>query len=161
MAGRIEAWDVEPVVRPGVRPGRRQRLTRMTREQVAGRTGPVRQVRYRDEVVSPLALESGCRTLLLRAQRAIGAVVLSGTFARELSATVGEPVLRQHEWDIAVAPREITELLLDLVSSYGGGAIGPMTAAVMVSQNDAVSLARDALQQAALAAQALVLPGHR
>jgi hypothetical protein len=62
--------SVEPVVNPGVREARRQRLIRMTKEQIAGRTGPVRQVRYRDEVVSPLALELECRKLLLRAQRA-------------------------------------------------------------------------------------------
>jgi hypothetical protein len=43
------AWvsSVAPVVNPGVREARRQLLIRMTKEQIAGRTGPVQQVRYR------------------------------------------------------------------------------------------------------------------
>jgi hypothetical protein len=53
-------------------------------------------------------------------------------------------VLRRHEWEIAVALREISELLLDLASSYAGGTAGPMTTAMLVSQNRAISLARDA-----------------
>ena len=64
-------------------------------------------------------------------------------------------MLRQHEWDIAVALREITELLLDLVSSYGGGTAGPMTAAVLVSQNRAISIARDATTARVLALELL------
>jgi len=75
MVGDVPASSVEPVVNPRVRAGKGQRLIRMTKEQIAGRTGPVRQIRYRDQVVSPLALELDCRRLLLRAQRAIGTVV--------------------------------------------------------------------------------------
>ena len=144
MVGTGGAWSVEPVVNPAVREGRRQRLIRMTKEQVAGRTGPVRQIRFRDQVVSPLALELECRKLMRRAQRAIAVVVSSGVYTRDLRGTVEEAVLRRHEWEIAVALREITELLLDLVSSAGGGTAGPMTAAVLVSQNRAISMARDA-----------------
>jgi hypothetical protein len=91
---------------------------------------------------------------------------------RDLRGTVEEPVLRRHEWEIAVGLREITELLLDLVSSAGGGTAGPMTATVLVSQNRAISMARDAttarvltlretLQLATLAAEALALPELR
>jgi hypothetical protein len=144
MVGTGGAWSVEPVVNPALREGRRQRLIRMTKEQVAGRTGPVRQIRFRDQVVSPLALELECRKLMRRAQRAIAVVVSSGVYARDLRGTVEEAVLRRHEWEIAVALREITELLLDLVSSAGGGTAGPMTATVLVSQNRAISMARDA-----------------
>ncbi len=144
MVGTVGAGSVEPVVNPSLREGRRRRLVRMVREQVAGRTGPVRQVRYRDEVVSPLALEAGCRQLLRRTQQAIAAVVTSGVYARDLRGAVDEQVLRQHEWEIAVALREITELLLDLVSSAGGGTAGPMTATVLLSQNRAIAIARDA-----------------
>ena len=61
MVGDAGAWSVEPVVNPGLREARRRRLIRMTKEQIAGRTGPVRQVRYRDQVVSPLALELECQ----------------------------------------------------------------------------------------------------
>ncbi|MDQ2810466.1 MAG: hypothetical protein M3Z75_00935 [Actinomycetota bacterium] len=144
MVGPVGAWSVEPAVNPTLREAKRQRLIRMTKEQTAGRTGPVRQVRYRDQVVSPLALERECRTLLQRAQHAIATIVTSRVYAADLRGTVGEPVLQQHEWEIAVALREITELLLDLVSSYAGGTAGPMTTAVLVSQNRAISIARDA-----------------
>jgi hypothetical protein len=116
----------------------------MTKEQIAGRAGPVRQIRYRDQVVSPLALDRECRKLLQRAQGASATIVTSRVYAGDLRGSVAEAVLRQHEWDIAVALREITELLLDLVSSHGGGTAGPMTTAVLVSQNRAISIARDA-----------------
>src|SRR6266480_6579399 len=144
MVGDVGAWSVEPVVNPSLREARRRRLMRMTREQIAGRAGPLRQVRYRDQVVSPLGLELECRMLLQRAQHAIATIVTSGVYAGDLRGAVEELVLRQHEWDIAVALREITELLLDLVSSSGGGTAGPMTATVLLSQNRAISIARDA-----------------
>lgn len=108
MVGSVDAWSVEPVVNPRVGPLWRKRLIRMTKAEIEGRSGPRRQVRYRDTVVSPLALELECRKLLHRALR------------------------------------EITELLLDLVSSMGGNTAGPMTAAVLLSQNRAISMARDA-----------------
>ena len=144
MAGNAGAPSVEPVVNPQVREARRRRLIRMTKEQIAGRSGPVRQIRYRDEVVSPLALELECRKLLQRTQRAIATIVTSRVYAGDLRATVAEPILRWHEWEIAVALREITELLLDLVSDYAGGMGGPMTTAVLLSQNRAISIAREA-----------------
>src|SRR2546429_1493304 len=141
MVGDVGAWSVEPVANPGLRDARRRRLMRMTKEQIAGRTGPLRQVRYRDLVVSPLALELECRKLLQRAQCAIATIVTSGVYAGDLRGAVEELVLRQHEWDIAVALREITELLLDLVSSSGGGTAGAMTTPVLLSPNRAVSIA--------------------
>ncbi len=144
MVGDASGWRVEPVVNPGLRDARGRRLIRMTNDQIAGRTGPVRQVRYREQVVSPLALERECRQLLQRAQHAIATIVTSQVYASDLRGAVDEPVLRQHEWDIAVALREITELLLDLASSYGGGTAGPMTTAMLVSQSRAVTIARNA-----------------
>ena len=155
MVGTVDAGRAEPVVYPGVREGRQRRLIRMTKEQTAGRSGPVRQVRYRDEVVSPLALESGCLELLRRAQQAVSSVVASGVYARDLRGAVEEHVLRLHEWEIAVALREITELLLDLVASAGGGTAGPMTATVLLSQNRAVTIARDATTARVLALELL------
>ena len=149
------ARSVEPVVNPSLREAKRQRLIRMTKEQIAGRTGPVRQIRYRDQVVSPLALELECRKLLQRAQRAIDTIVTSRVYAGDLRGTVEEPVLQQHEWEIAIALREITELLLDLVSSYANGTAGPMTTAVLVSQNRAISIARDATTARVLALELL------
>jgi hypothetical protein len=155
MVGDAGAGSVEPAVNPSVREARRRRLIRMTKEQIAGRTGPLRQVRYRDLIVSPLALELDCRKLLQRAQRAIATIVTSRVYAGDLRGTVEEPVLRQHEWEIAVALREITELLLDLVSDYAGGTAGPMTTAILISQNRAISIARDATTARILALELL------
>jgi hypothetical protein len=144
MVGILGAGSAEPVPNPALMAAKRRRLVRMTKEQIAGRTGPVRQVRYRDQVVSPLALEAGCRQLLTRTQRAVTAIVSAGVYAKQLQSAVEERVLRQHEWEIAVSLRDITELLLDLVSSYSAGMAGPMTTAVLASQNRALSVARDA-----------------
>ena len=155
MVGSVGAWSVEPVANPSLREAKRQRLIRMVKEQIAGRTGPVRQIRSRDQVVSPLALERECRKLLERAQHAIATIVTSRVYAGDLRGAVEEPILRQHEWEIAVALREITEFLLDLVSSYGGGTAGPMTAPVLISQNRAVSIARDATTARVLALELL------
>src|SRR5580692_4147921 len=144
MAGDAGASGIEPVANPDLREGKRQRLIRMTKTQIAGRRGPTRQIRYRDEVVSPIALEQGCRSLLHRAQCAIATIVDSPVYAGHLRAAAEEPVLRWHEWHIAVALRDITELLLDLASGYAGGTAGPMTTTILLSQNRAISLARDA-----------------
>ena len=127
MVGDAGATGVEPVANPDLREGKRLRLIRMTKPQIAGRTGPLRQIRRRDEVVSPLALELGCRRLLHRAQRAIATIMTRGVRGRAAGSAVEEPVLRWHEWEIAVALREITELLLELASGYAGGTAGPMT----------------------------------
>jgi hypothetical protein len=167
MAGNVSAWGVAPVVNPSLRGPKGQRLFRMAQEQSAGRSGPVRQTRRRDEVVSPLAFERECAKLMLRAQRAIATILMSQVYAYDLRETIREFVLRQHEWEIAVALREITELLLDLASTSGGGPVGPMTATILVSQNRAISIARDAttarvLSMELLAAEALTLPeAHR
>jgi hypothetical protein len=76
-------------------------------------------------------------------------------YARDLRGTVEEHVLRQHQWEIAVSLREITELLLDLVSSAGGGTVGPMTATVLLPQNRAIAIARDATTARVLALELL------
>jgi hypothetical protein len=155
MTGDAGALSAEPVVNPGVREARARRLIRMTKEQIAGRTGPVRQIRHRDQVVSPLALELECRKLLQRAQRAISTIVTSKVYAGDLRDTVGEVVLRQHEWEIAVALREITELLLDLVADNARGMAGPMTTTILVSQNRAITIARNATTTRVLALELL------
>jgi hypothetical protein len=155
MVGNGGAWSVEPVANPSLREAKRRRLIRMAKEQIAGRPGPVRQIRYRDQLVSPLALERDCQKLLQRAQQATTIIVTSRVYAGDLRETVAEPVLRRHEWEIAIALREITELLLDLVSSYARGTAGPMTTAVLVSQNRAVSIARDATTDRVLALESL------
>ena len=144
MVGNAAGWYVEPVANPRLREAKRQRLIRMAKQQIAGRTGPVRQIRLLNELVSPLALDRDCGVLLLRTQRAIAAIVTSTVYAGDLRSAASVPALRQHEWEIAVELREITELLFDLVSSSGGGRAGPMTAPVLLSQHRAIEIARDA-----------------
>jgi hypothetical protein len=59
-----------------------------------------------------------------------------------LSGTVQEPALKRHEWEIACSLREISELLTELASAFAQGSAGPMTTAVVASQNRAITLAR-------------------
>ncbi|MGH3186276.1 MAG: hypothetical protein ACRDPY_08725 [Streptosporangiaceae bacterium] len=118
MVGTAGAGNVEPVVNPSLREAKRQCLIRVTKQQIAGRAGPLRQIRRRDEVVSPLALELECRKLLLRAQHAIRAIVTSRVYAGDLRGTVQEPVLRQHEWETG-GPRG------PAAGHPGGGGAGP------------------------------------
>ena len=114
----------------------------------AGMTTPVIEVSSgtpddRDRFVEPSDLDDSCRELLRRAQRAIGAVFGSGVYASDfLDHAAGETVLRWHEWDIAAALREITRLRAELGSA---AAAGPMAAAVLDSQQHALTLARDAI----------------
>ncbi|HUN38361.1 MAG TPA: hypothetical protein VMU95_40745 [Trebonia sp.] len=145
MHGDIGQGLVYPVANPDLREGKRQRLIRAAMYQALGRVGPVRQKRYRDEVVSPLALESSCRQLLSRTQTAIATTVYAGVYAANLSGAVRVEDLRRHEWEIAVALREISELLAELAASFAAGGAGPMTMAVVVSQNRAILTAREGI----------------
>ena len=103
--------------------------------------------RDRDRIVDPSDLDGPCRELLLRAQRAIAAVLGSEVYASDmLDHAAGEMVLRWHEWDIAAALRTITRLRAELAASAAAGGAGPMAAAVLDSQQRAVTLARDATE---------------
>ena len=113
---------------------------------LAGRRAPMRQIRYRDKIVGPLALDLSCHQLLLRAQRAIVSVLSSEVYAADLRNTPNESVLRWHEWEIAIALRDITELRVEHASSASAGGPGPMTAAVLESHERALTLAWDATE---------------
>ena len=103
--------------------------------------------RDRDRIVDPSDLDGPCRELLLRAQRAIAAVLGSEVYASDmLDHAAGEMVLRWHEWDIAAALRVITRLRAEVAASAAAGGAGPMAAAVLDSQQRAVTLARDATE---------------
>jgi hypothetical protein len=155
MVGSVGAGRVEPVVNPIMQKTERLRLYRMAVAETVGKVGPVRQTGFRDQVVSPLALEQNCGVLLQRAQRAIATIVTSGIYSGDLRDTLQEPILRQHEWEIAVALREITELMLDLVSSHTTRTAGPMTNAVMAPQKRAILIARDATRDRVRALESL------
>jgi hypothetical protein len=101
----------------------------------------------RDRIVDPSDLDDPCREILLRAQRAIAAVLGSEVYASDmLDHAAGEMVLRWHEWDIAAALREITRLRAELAASAAAGGAGPLAAAVLDSQQRALTLARDATE---------------
>lgn len=143
---RYDAWDIAPVVNPSLPANMRQRMIRKSKATTpAGRPTPMRQVLYRDEVVGPVALDLPCRQLLYRAQRSIARVLRSGVYATDLRNTVPESVLRRHEWEIATALRDITELRAEYASSAAVAGPGPMTAAVLASQRRALTLAQDAV----------------
>jgi hypothetical protein len=114
MVGNTGELPAGPVVDPSLRAGKQRRLFRDTREEMARRKGPVRQVLNRDQVVSPIALEQKCLELLQRTQHAITTIVTSRVYLADLRETLGGHVLRQHEWQIALELREITELMLEL-----------------------------------------------
>jgi hypothetical protein len=92
---------------------------------------------------------------MLRTERAITTIATSKVYADELRDIVRKQVLIQHEWEIAVALREITELLSDLASGYAEGVGGPMTTAVLMSQNRAISIAKDATTTRVVALESL------
>jgi hypothetical protein len=123
MVGSTGELPAGPVVNPSLRAGKQKRLYRDTREEMARRKGPVRQVLNRDLVVSPIALEQKSLELLQRTQHAITTIVTSRVYMADLRETLGGYVLRQHEWQIAMELREISELMLEL-ASYAGPARG-------------------------------------
>ncbi|MGZ4435937.1 MAG: hypothetical protein ACXVW7_20295 [Trebonia sp.] len=147
-----DAWDIMPVVNPSLPANRRQRMIRRSKMTTpVGRPAPMRQVLHRDEVVGPLALDRPCRHLLRRVQRSITRVLRSGVYAADLRTTVPESVLRRHEWEIAFALRDITELRVEYASSASAAGPGPMTAAVLASQRRALTLAQEAVASRASA----------
>jgi hypothetical protein len=87
-------------------------------------------------------LDPSCRELLLRAQRAIGSSLQSGIQVNSAAERiVEEPVLRQHEWEIAAALRTLTRRRAEHQASLREGEPGPATAAVLEGQQHALELA--------------------
>jgi hypothetical protein len=75
-------------------------------------------------------------------------------YLADLRGTLGKIVLQQHEWQIAVELREVSELMLEL-SSYTTATAGPMTNAVLVPQKRAILIARDATAARVVALESL------
>ncbi len=82
--------------------------------------------------------------LLRQTQNTICAILESGVYGRHSSGhSVDEPALRRHEWEIAVALKEISNLDRELQRSTVDGLPGPMTVAVLDSQRKALMLAKN------------------
>jgi hypothetical protein len=139
------SWDIMPVANPDVPEGKRRRLIRdsLLMDPV-GPAEPTYQVRHRDQIVQLDSLDRSCRRLLLRAQVAIDSVVDSGLDEAGLPDTVAERTLRRHEWDIAVALRDISELRAEHEVN-AAASVGPMTDTVLQPHKRALQFAQDAI----------------
>jgi hypothetical protein len=139
------SWLIMPVTSPDLRAGKRRRLVRdVAAKDPIGLTEPLYQLRHREQVVVPSSLDRPCRELLRRAQAAIDAALQPGAGEAGLPDTVTDATLQQHEWEIAVALRDITDLRAEHELNAAASA-GPMTAAVLQPQQRAVRLAQDAI----------------
>jgi hypothetical protein len=140
------SWDIMPVVSPALRERKRRRLIRSScAYDPVGLAEPLYQLRHRDQVVMPSALDRVSRELLIRAQAAISSALDSVTDdALESPDIVTEYTLRWHEWQIAIALRDITNLRAEHEFNTAASA-GPMTDSVLAPQQRALRLA-DAIE---------------
>ncbi|HEY6787827.1 MAG TPA: hypothetical protein VI365_10990 [Trebonia sp.] len=141
------SWDVMPVASPALGERKQRHLIggSLAHDPV-GLAEPVYQLRHRDQVVVPSALDRVCRELLIRAQDAINSALDSVTDdAAEFPGIVPEPTLRWHEWQIAIALRGITELRAEHEFNAAASA-GPMTDSVLGPQQRALQLAQEAIE---------------
>jgi hypothetical protein len=139
------SWDIMPVANPDLPEGKRRRIVRdsLARDPV-GAAKPAYQVRHRHQIVAPFSLDRACRQLLLRAQVAIDSVLGSALQQAGLPDIVAEGTLRRHEWEIAVALRDITELRTEHEFNTADS-MGPLTDAVLQPHQRALQLAQDAI----------------
>jgi hypothetical protein len=126
------SWDIMPVVSPALRERKRRRLIRSScAYDPVGLAEPLYQLRHRDQVVMPSALDRVSRELLIRAQAAISSALDSVTDdALESPDIVTKYTLRWHEWQIAIALRDITNLRAEHEFNAAASA-GPMTNSVL------------------------------
>src|SRR5581483_4153353 len=121
------SWDIMPVADPALRERKRRRLIRSScAADPVGLAEPLYQLRHREQVVVPSALDRVSRELLIRAQAAIGSALdPAAGDAPESPDIVTELTLRRHEWQIAVALRDITDLRAEHEFNAAASA-GPM-----------------------------------
>ncbi len=141
------SWEVMPVARPDLRRRKRRRLIRRSlASDPVGLPEPLYQLRQRDQVVMPSALDRTSRGLLIRAQSAISSA-LDPVVDEEVQPPdiLAEPALRWHEWQIALALRDITDLRAEHEFNAASSA-GPLTDSVLGPQQRALQLAQDAIE---------------
>jgi hypothetical protein len=141
------SWDIMPVASPALRDRKRRRLigSSLARDPV-GLAEPLYQLRHRDQVVLPSALDRMSRELLIRTQIAISSALDPVTDEPVQSPDLlAESTLRWHEWQIAIALRDITDLRAEY--EYNAAAsTGPLTFSVLGPQQRALQVAQDAIQ---------------
>lgn len=141
------SWDIMPVTNPDL-PERKQR--RLVRNNLVtdpvGLAEPLYQLRHRDEIVAPSALDRVSRELVIRAQTAIASALDSVLDdAVQSSDILTEATLRGHEWEIAVALRDVTDLRAEHEFNAAASA-GPLTDSVLGPQRRALQLAHEAIE---------------
>ena len=141
------SWDIMPVTNPELPYRKQRRLVRSNlMNDPVGLAEPLYQLRHRDQIVAPSALDRLSRELVIRAQTAIAAALDS--LLDEGVPTSGflpEPTLRWHEWQIAVALRDISDLRAEHEFNAATSA-GPLTESVLGPQQRALQLAHDAIE---------------
>jgi hypothetical protein len=139
------SWDVVPVANPDLPARRRKKLfDHAVLKDPIGLEEPAYQLRDRGLIVVPSTLDQLSRELLLRTQQAIAVALDAEAGAIASDGAVAESTLLRHEWEIAVALRDIT----DLRAEHGLNAAvsaGPMTNAVLKSQESALVQAQEAI----------------
>ncbi len=139
------SWDVMPVANPDLPARRRSKLVdRAVLKDPIGLEEPAFQLQDRELIVVPSTLDQLSRELLLRAQQAIAEALDAEAGAIAPDGAVPESTLLRHEWEIAVALRDIT----DLRAEHGlnaAASVGPMTNAVLKSQESALAQAQEAI----------------
>ncbi len=140
------SWDIMPVTNPDLAERKQRRLARncLVTDPV-GLAEPLYQLRHRDEIVAPSALDRVSRELVIRAQTAITSALDSVLDDAVPSADIlTEATLRWHEWEIAVALRDITDLRAEHEFNAAASA-GPLTDSVLGPQQRALQLAHEAI----------------
>ena len=139
------SWDVMPVASPVLPARKRSKLVdRSVLRDPIGLAEPAYQLQDRDLVVVPSTLDQVSRELLLRAQNAIAMALDAEADSVAPDGAVPESTLLRHQWEIAVALRDIT----DLRAEHGMNAaasVGPMTNAVLKPQEAALAQAQEAI----------------
>ncbi|HUA41984.1 MAG TPA: hypothetical protein VMA32_10480 [Streptosporangiaceae bacterium] len=139
------SWDVMPVANPELPERKRIKLVdHAVLKDPVGLEEPAYQLRDRDAIVVPSTLDQQSRQLLLRAQAAIIRVLDCEADGIAPDGAVPEITLLRHEWEIAVALRDIT----DLRAEHGMNAaasVGPMTNAILRSQETALTQAQESI----------------
>jgi hypothetical protein len=143
-----------PVANPALPDRKRRRLIRGSlAHDPGGLTEPLYQLRHRDLVVVPSALDRVSRELLIRAQMAISSALDSVIDDSVQSPGIlAEATLRWHEWQIAIALRDITDLRAEYEFNVAASA-GPLTDSVLGPQQRALDLAQETIESRVTALQ--------
>jgi hypothetical protein len=136
---------IAPVANPAL-PARRQRklIDRALLKDPVGLAEPAYQLHDRDKIVVPSTLDEESSDLMFRAQAAIAACLGEDARAIEPDGAVPQDALLRHQWEIAVALRDITDLREEHILN-AAGSVGPMTKAVLSSQQGALAQAQEGI----------------